>query len=334
METQPKNLTVVDLFSGCGGLSLGIQNAGFDVIAGFDNWELAINVYQQNFKHPAFLIDLGNLQSQFDIIQRFNPDIIAGGPPCQDFSSAGKRNENLGRGDLTISFAEIVAFVKPRFFIMENVERFVKSTKYKEAKKIFQSANYGLSEKILRASLCGVPQSRKRFFWIGELDGEDRKTEPYLEKNLASQPLTIRQYFKSIGKALNVDYYYRHPRSYQRRGVFSVDEPSPTVRGVNRPIPKTYKHHPGDSALVSANVRPLTTIERSYLQTFPDNFLFHGSKTDIEQLIGNAVPVKLAEYVARCLARYIEDSDVNVSQEDVRLEQVDESFIQLSLIDV
>lgn len=310
METKPRNIKVVDLFSGCGGLSLGIQNAGFDVIAGFDNWELAIKVYQQNFKHPAFMTDLGNFQGQFDTIARFKPDIIAGGPPCQDFSSAGKRDESLGRGDLTISFAEIVNAIKPRFFIMENVDRFVKSIKDKEAKKIFKSGNYGLSEKILNASLCGVPQSRKRFFWIGELDGEDRKIEPYLEKKLANQPMTIRQYFNSIDRDLTIDHYYRHPRSYKRRGVFSVDEPSPTVRGVNRPIPKTYKHHPGDSALVSSNVRPLTTVERSYLQTFPDNFLFQGSKTDLEQLIGNAVPVKLAEYVARCLAQYIEDREV------------------------
>ncbi|CAD5964418.1 Modification methylase HindV [Planktothrix tepida] len=305
MENKPINLKVIDLFSGCGGLSLGIQNAGFDVVAGFDNWKLAVNTYQKNFKHPVFLADLGNLQGAFDIVKGFKPDIIAGGPPCQDFSSAGKRDESLGRGDLTISFAEIVAVIKPQFFIMENVDRFVKSTKYKEAKQLFKSAHYGLSEKILDASLCGVPQSRKRFFWIGELGGEDKKIEPYLDNNLANEPLTIRQYFNTIGKTLDVDHYYRHPRSYKRRGVFSIDEPSPTVRGVNRPIPKTYKAHSGDSALVSSNVRPLTTIERSYLQTFPENFVFEGSKTDLEQLIGNAVPVKLAEYVARCLAEYI-----------------------------
>ncbi|HLO48129.1 MAG TPA: DNA cytosine methyltransferase, partial [Kamptonema sp.] len=97
METEPINIKVVDLFSGCGGLSLGMQNAGFDVIAGFDNWELAIKVYQQNFKHQAFVADLGNFQEQLDTIARFKPDIIAGGPPCQDFSSAGKRDESLGR---------------------------------------------------------------------------------------------------------------------------------------------------------------------------------------------------------------------------------------------
>ncbi len=305
MEMKLINLKVIDLFSGCGGLSLGIQNAGFDVVAGFDNWELAVKTYQKNFKHPAFLADLGDFQGVFDIIQGFQPDIIAGGPPCQDFSSAGKRDETLGRGDLTISFAEIVTMIKPQFFIMENVDRFVKSTKYKDAKQLFKWAGYGLTEKILDASLCGVPQRRKRFFWIGELGGEDQKIEPYLNNNLANQSLTIRQYFKSIGKTLDVEHYYRHPRSYKRRGVFSIDEPSPTVRGVNRPIPKTYQAHPGDSALLSSNVRPLTTLERSYLQTFPEHFIFEGSKTNLEQLIGNAVPVKLAEYVGRCLAEYI-----------------------------
>jgi DNA (cytosine-5)-methyltransferase 1 len=333
MEIELSNLKVVDLFSGCGGLSLGIQNAGFDVVAGFDGWDLAVEVYQKNFKHQVFLADLGSPQKHLEMIRSFEPNIIAGGPPCQDFSSAGKRDESLGSGNLTISFAEIITAVRPQFFIMENVDRFIKSTKYKEARDLFKSANYGLNEKILNASFCGVPQSRKRFFWIGELNGEDKRIESYLENNLDGKPTTIRQYFNSIGKALNIEHYYRHPRSYKRRGVFSIDEPSPTVRGVNRPIPKTYQPHPGDSALTSLNVRPLTTLERSYIQTFPDNFVFQGSKTDLEQLIGNAVPVKLAEYVASCLARYIKNHDATVSEEDRNTEKVSEDFTQLPLIE-
>jgi DNA (cytosine-5)-methyltransferase 1 len=145
--------------------------------------------------------------------------------------------------------------------------------------------------------------------------------------------MTIRQYFREIGKDLDIEYYYRHPRSYQRRGIFSIDEPSPTIRGVNRPIPKTYKPHPGDSAPISSAIRPLTTVERSYLQTFPENFIFKGSKTDIEQMIGNAVPVKLAEYVSRCLAQYIADSSRKSSNNlNIRAAQTSESFIQLSLL--
>jgi DNA (cytosine-5)-methyltransferase 1 len=332
MKTKSSEFRIIDLFSGCGGLSFGFQNVGFNVVAGFDNWELANDVYRSNFKHQAFSLDLGLLKGNFEIFQKLHPDIIVGGPPCQDFSSAGKRNESLGRGNLTISFAEIVTAVQPQFFIMENVARFIKSSQYKEAKNIFKSFGYGLSEAILDASFCGVPQNRKRFFLIGEFNGEDKALEFYLEDRLSPQSMTIRQYFRELGQDLDIEHYYRHPRSYQRRGVFSVDEPSPTIRGVNRPIPKTYKSHPGDSAPISSTIRSLTTKERTYIQTFPETFIFKGSKTDIEQMIGNAVPVKLAEYVARCLTRYIaECSKTTCDDLSIKKYRINQKYVQLSL---
>jgi DNA (cytosine-5)-methyltransferase 1 len=120
--------------------------------------------------------------------------------------------------------------------------------------------------------------------------------------------MTLFDYF---GKSLGIEYYYRHPRSYARRGIFSIYEPSPTIRGVNRPIPKGYTKHDGDPVEISDKVRPLTTKERSRIQTFPDNFIFNGSKTVLEQVIGNAVPVKLAEFVATCIMEYISDKQHN-----------------------
>ncbi len=304
-------MRTIDLFSGCGGLSLGFENAGFEIMAAYDNWDTAINIYHQNFKHKIYKCDLGNLEENFQMFGDYNPDIIIGGPPCQDFSSAGKRNENLGRGDLTIAFAEIIIRILPKFFVMENVARFKKTNKYQITKQIFKKAGYGMTEKILDASLCGVPQKRKRFFWIGIYNGKDEAFTPYLEANLAKKHMTVKDY---LGDKLGIDYYYRHPRSYQRRGIFSINEPSPTVRGVNRPIPKTYKLHPKDAGPLSANVRPLTTIERSYIQTFPENFIFEGSKTNLELAIGNAVPVKLAEYVAKSIIKYLEKNDpININ---------------------
>ncbi|MBK1987550.1 DNA cytosine methyltransferase [Sphaerospermopsis aphanizomenoides BCCUSP55] len=307
MNIQQKysSLKVIDLFSGCGGLSLGFKNCGFEIIAAFENWKPAINVYQQNFNHPIIEYDLGQVNNDYSIFKKFLPDVIIGGPPCQDFSSAGKRNEDLGRGDLSITFAEIVAHSGSQWFVIENVDLFRKSHKYQEFRQILKSAGYGLTEKVLDASLCGVPQKRKRFFCIGEKGGEDDKLQTYLEANLSRKPTTIRDY---LGNSLGIEYYYRHPRSYQRRAIFSIDEPSPTIRGVNRPIPTNYKLHPGDVAPVKPDLRSLTTIERSYIQTFPENFIFAGSKTDLEQMIGNAVPVKLAEYVAKCLLMYIQES--------------------------
>ncbi|MEA5602908.1 DNA cytosine methyltransferase [Nostoc sp. UHCC 0252] len=304
-KIKNSSLKVLDLFAGCGGLSLGFQNAGFNILAAFDNWKPAIDVYQKNFSHEIFDYDLNILRENYQIFREICPEIIIGGPPCQDFSSAGKRDENLGRGDLSIVFSEIVTSILPKWFLIENVDLFRKSNKYQEVKQIFKNAGYGLSEIILDASLCGVPQKRKRFFCFGELQGKDGSLEPYLKKRLADKPMTIRDY---LGNKLEIQYYYRHPRSYQRRGIFSIDEPSPTVRGVNRPIPKTYNKHPKDPVGVTESLRPLTTIERSYLQTFPETFIFEGTKTDLEQMIGNAVPVKLAEYVAQSILEYITDN--------------------------
>ena len=298
LKTQFK---VVDLFSGCGGMSLGFENAGFNVIAAFDNWKPSIDVYKKNFSHPIHEIDLGDSKS-IESISKYNPNMIIGGPPCQDFSHAGKRDEHLGRGKLTISFAKIILDILPRCFVMENVDRAVNTKTYAKAYKMFEKAGYGLTQRVLDASLCQVPQKRKRLFLIGELDGSYDAVGFLLDKRLANESMTIRDY---LGDSLGVEHYYRHPRNYCRRGVFSIDEPSPTVRGVNRPVPKGYLGHNGDTIAVTDELRPLTTIERSYLQTFPKTFVFEGTKTNLEQMIGNAVPVKQAEYVAGCVRDYM-----------------------------
>lgn len=303
-------MQTVDLFSGCGGLSLGFQNAGFKILAAFDKWEPAVKVYRENFDHPIYDIDLAS-EEALELIHNLKPQMIIGGPPCQDFSSAGKRDETLGRGDLTLSYANIVSNCRPEWFVMENVERITKTKILKEALKIFKSVGYGISYEVLDASYCGVPQARKRFFLVGHLHSKDGFLNPYFIKHQSKQPMTVFDY---LGNSLGVEYYYRHPRSYLRRGIFSIHEASPTVRGVNRPIPKGYKRHTGDPIDISDKVRPLTTIERSYIQTFPSTFIFNGSKTDLEQIIGNAVPVKLAEYVANCINEYIADRQNNKSQ--------------------
>lgn len=294
-------MKVVDLFCGCGGLSLGFQKAGMDVVAGMDNWDDAISVYKQNFTHPVFKVDLMDVETAVRYAEAFQPDIIIGGPPCQDFSSAGKRNENNGRGDLTISYAKIVAAIRPKYFVMENVARIIKTQKLVEAKKIFSETGYGLTETILDASLCGVPQKRKRFVLIGQLGAKNDFIKDCLISNLSEKEMSVAEYF---GDRLGLKYYYRHPRSYVRRGIFSIDEPSPTIRGVNRPMPKGYQLHPGDPVNSLDGIRSLTTKERSMIQTFPEYFKFDGTKTNVEQMIGNAVPVNLGTFIAKALLQY------------------------------
>lgn len=287
-------MRAVDLFAGCGGLSLGFQNKGFEIISAFELWDSAVKCYKANFTHPVYQLDLSDTDTVIPLIEEMKPDIIIGGPPCQDYSSAGKRVE-AGRATLTDSYAEIISRIKPRFFVMENVDRAKISQTYAGAREKFKNAGYGLTEIILDASLCGVPQKRKRFICFGMLEQEDNFALSSFVSRQSKKPTTIRDYY---GNSLGFEYYYRHPRNYSRRAIFSIDEPAPTMRGVNRPIPKGYPGHPNDACPVDENTHALTTKERALIQTFPSSFEWVGSKTDIEQMIGNAVPVKLAEYVA------------------------------------
>ncbi|MFN7760067.1 MAG: DNA cytosine methyltransferase [Pseudanabaena sp.] len=298
-------MTAVDLFSGCGGLSLGFQQAGIEILAAIDNWDIALDIYRENFNHPAIQQDLSDENTSIRIILKFAPEMIIGGSPCQDFSSAGKRDLNGDRANLTYNFANIICEIKPKWFVIENVQRITKSPILQQVSEHFIRCGYGLSSVILDASLCHVPQARSRFFMIGELGRKQNTLVDLFKINLANKPMTVRDY---LGDRLNLQYYYRHPRSYARRGIFSIDEPSPTIRGVNRPIPANYKLHSGDPQDIDiATVRPLTTIERSYIQTFPESFKFFGTKTNLEQMIGNSVPVNLAYFVGSNILKYFKE---------------------------
>lgn len=293
-------LTVVDLFCGVGGLSFGFQKAGLSVVAAYDNWLPAVETYNWNMKHSAECLDLLEVDMAVKKIKPLKPNVIIGGPPCQDFSSAGKRSEGKN-ANLTTAFAVIVASCRPEVVVMENVPRVRSSETYREAKKLMLNAGYEFWERVLDSSFCGVPQIRKRFFAIGWRKARPdtaRRLETYFEDAIAAERLTLSRF---MGDELSITHYYRHPRNYSRRAVFSVEEPSPTIRGVNRPVPPNYKGHPLDSA-PAHSVRPLTAYERSRIQTFPRNWSWTRedaprSKTDVEQLIGNAVPVNLARFV-------------------------------------
>lgn len=294
VEREGISVRIVDLFAGCGGLSLGFSQSGFNVVAAFELWDAAIRCYEANFNHPVLKVDLSDTATAIDIIKEYRPDMIIGGPPCQDFSHAGKRVE-AGKAVLTDAYAEIVSKIKPLCFVMENVDRAQKSNAYAAARTIFKEAGYGLTEIVLDASLCGAPQRRKRFICFGMLGKNDGFAYEAFVSRQSKKAMTLRDYF---GESLDFEFYYRHPRNYNRRAVFSIDEPAPTMRGVNRPVPKGYPGHPNDACPVSSNLHVLSTEERSWIQTFPKTFKWTGSKTDVEQMIGNAVPVNLAKYVA------------------------------------
>ena len=298
-----KKYKIVDLFCGCGGMTLGMEKAGYNVLAGFDNWKPAIDVYKANFKHPVIQLDLSDVKSSVGEISKFTPDIIVGGPPCQDFSTAGHQDESRGRAILSVCYSEIICSIKPKYFVMENVAAIHNTKSFQLAINNFRKAGYGLTMKTLDASFCGVPQIRKRMFVIGEINSVDDFLKDELEKNLSDKPMSVYDY---LGNSLGIEHYFRVPTNYNRRAVYSIYEPSMTIRGVDRPIPSGYKGHPLDSAPVNTT-RNLTPKERSYIQTFPKEFIFFGGKSDMNTMIGNAVPVNLAKYVGESLLRYIEN---------------------------
>ena len=303
-----KDYRVIDLFAVCGGLSLGFQNAGFNIVAAFDNWDEAIDIYKRNFNHPIIKRDLGDTSDLSDLA-KYAPDIIIGGPPCQDYSSAGHRDEELGRAKLTIDYATIITTLRPQYFLMENVPNIQKSEKLTQVLDMFHKAGYGISRMVIDASKCGVPQKRRRYIVVGGLGEQEGFLDELLLAGQTKKSMTMRDYF---GDTLGFQYYFRVPRSYSRRGIFSIDEPSMTIRGVDRPIPPGYHGHPNDPSPLTPDIRILTPEERSWVQTFPRTFQWgEHSKTNINQAIGNAVPVKLAEYIANCLKEYMNVKKTN-----------------------
>ena len=289
-------LNAIDLFCGSGGLSAGFTSAGVNILAAYDNWDAALASYRRNIADHAFNLDISDVEKSVREIAGFHPDVIAGGPPCQDFSSARKRMEG-GRANLTIAFGDIVARCQPSFFLMENVPQVRLSDTYRQMKEHLKDAGYAISEIVLDASYCGVPQARKRFFAFGSVTKQSSAAFICsIKDRLAKKTLTVKEY---MGNDIDIEHYYRHPRNYSRRSVFSIHEPSPTIRGVNRPVPPNYKGNHLDS-VPPATVRPLTSLERSRIQTFPSCWDWNAGdrNTNVELQIANAVPVTLASFVA------------------------------------
>ena len=176
---MPNSYNVLDLFCGCGGLSLGFEMAGFDVKLAIDNWEDALVTYRRNHKGTKTLNgDLLNLDPQ-EVEEKYdihNVSVIIGGPPCQGFSVAGKRIIDDDRNKLYKSFVRFVEHFTSKAFVMENVPNILSigGGAVKEAiLEDFTKLGYKVSYKVLMASDYGTPQNRRRAFFVGLIDGRD-----------------------------------------------------------------------------------------------------------------------------------------------------------------
>lgn len=170
-------LNVIDLFCGCGGLSLGFEHAGYNILLGIDMWEDALITYRHNHKNNNTLCaDLASLSPKIveEQINGQSVDLIIGGPPCQGFSIAGKRIVDDERNSLYKSFVRMVSFFKPKAFVLENVPNILsigEGTVRDAIVNDFSELGYNVTYKVLLAADYGVPQNRKRAIFVGMLDG-------------------------------------------------------------------------------------------------------------------------------------------------------------------
>lgn len=341
---------MVDLFAGAGGLSLGFIEAGFDVPLACDHAPAAVETYRSNIGLHAELLDLSKR------VEVPRSDVIAGGPPCQSFSSAGRRRDDDHRGTLVRRFAEIVAEERPRAFVFENVEGFLTAGCGERVLDLLEpviEAGYCVHLRKINAANYGVPQHRKRVLAIGGLGWEPSFPKathsafgaPGAQRAGSHLPLT-----PTVADALDglqdasveppgtpADHFYRPLRevdrtraeamkpgqtmrdlpeemwheSYRRRAFRRVKDGTPTDRRGGAPAGLRRLRHDAPSKAITSGARSeflhptahrlLTLRECARIQTFPDDFVFCGSAIDRALLIGNAVPPRLAQAIARSL---------------------------------
>lgn len=168
-----KKFTAIDLFSGCGGFSYGFQQAGFEVILGVDNTDIALQTFEKNHQNSkTLLLDLHE-ESAIDRIEKSTEgkevDVIIAGPPCQGFSLTGTRNENDERNTLFNAVFKLAKRINPKAIIIENVPGLLNLYKGKAKKEIIElceEMGYNCNPKLLYAPDFGVPQIRKRVFFV------------------------------------------------------------------------------------------------------------------------------------------------------------------------
>ncbi|MEY9562278.1 DNA cytosine methyltransferase [Sinorhizobium fredii] len=306
----------VELFAGIGGLGLGLEQAGLQMLTGYEKWDKAIDVWQFNNRSKAFQIDLGDVAAASLHIMGSSPRMIVGGPPCQDYSEAGKGI--LGKNAaMTQAFAMTIVVVRPEWFIFENTQRAPLSLNYRQARAIWKRAGYGLTELMVMASHYGTPQARKRFFCIGRLGELDGFLESAILDAASKKPVPVRSIldpdrFPDDAELIRRNGYFVRPYT-NGKGVHRLDRPAPTIIRSSTGKPnKAYRDNPHHTDhMPYEKAFQLTEHQAMRIQGFPADFDMGGyrlrqkgkgyAKRDVMQMIANAVPPPLAEKIGEVI---------------------------------
>jgi DNA (cytosine-5)-methyltransferase 1 len=347
---MPKNKPLVlDLFSGVGGLSLGFQQAGFDIALAIEVDSEISDSYKKNHSSVEMITDD---ITQLDIHDIFSSyigivDVIVGGPPCQGFSQKGKRRSiNDNRNFLFKYYYNIVRLIKPKYFLMENVPNLLTTGQgyfKKEIDSLFKEIGYSLSADVLRASDFGIPQERCRAVILGKHSSIPLAlpTAP-LKKISIWDAISDLSYLDSSEGEFEQDYRLPPKTNYQKtlrnssRKLYNHQATKHSRIALERmcmiphnctqkvlPVEhQTKSIYSGTWTRMSANEtavtittrfdtpssgqfthpfldRAITVREAARIQSFPDSFIFYGTKSSQMKQVGNAVPPLLANSIAR-----------------------------------
>lgn len=323
-------LTVVSLFSGCGGMDLGFrgnftiwdkfyEKNPFDIIYASDIEKKATETYSYNFKHPAECVDIR--EKDKNLLPK--ADIVIGGFPCQDFSLAGKRKGlSSERGQLYLEMKEAIAIIKPKAFVAENVDGIRVAQKGNDTSALdhilqeFKDIGYNVVYKVLNAKYFGVPQNRVRVIIVG-IRNDLQKTMYYPMQKYsedANNIMTSKQAIDDLWDKLDTNFVANHTNKDYSKAKFylgktmqgniqiSADKPAPTIRAEHHG--NIEGHYRSYNELNPSDItawRRLSVRECARLQSFPDDFVFPVASTYAYKQIGNAVPPIMAWHIARAL---------------------------------
>lgn len=326
-------MKIISLFSGCGGLDLGFEKAGFEIPVANEFDPTIYETFKIN--HPKTKLIEGDIRNISEDDFPEDVDGIIGGPPCQSWSEAGAlRGIEDQRGQLFFDYIRVLRKTQPKFFLAENVSGMLAnrhSDAVKNILKMFDESNYNVSLTLVNAKDYGVAQERKRVFYIGfRKDLNVNFIFPEGSTKDDSKKITLRDIIwdlqftavpsglnnKHNPKAINNNEYFTgaySPIFMSRNRVKSWDEQAFTVQASGRQCqlhpqaPKMVKVGTNDCRFVKGKedlYRRMTIREVARVQGFPDNFKFiYDSTNDAYKMIGNAVPVNLAYEIALAIKK-------------------------------
>jgi len=310
-------LTVISTFAGCGGSSLGYKWAGFRELLAIDSEPHAVETFKLNFPGvDVWQADIRKVTAAAILkrtgIKKGELDVLDGSPPCQGFSTAGKRKVTDVRNDLAWEFIRLIDGLNPRAFVMENVSGMAKGGmrgRFNEILAGLKATGYRVEVRKLNAMYYGVPQSRERIIFIGMRERQE------IEWPKRQAIITARDALdgcSSDGIPPRTDTKGNRLADNTRPGDSNSEHFSILRIARNRPAPTVPKSVTpnGTSQYLHFSEKRLCSIrEISRLQTFGDEFRFVGSFTDQWARIGNAVPPKMMQAIAECVKEVLEGGE-------------------------